>query len=72
MVTAQEGILTTVNEGAYANTGGTGERILIDYKDSILDYKMTDLPALSLFCEPMSTDTGGNIDLTFGFPSMKM
>jgi hypothetical protein len=72
MVTAQEGILTTVNEGSYNATGGTGERILIDYKDSIIDYEMTDLPALSLFCEPMSTDTGGNIDITFSLPAMKM
>jgi len=72
MVTAQEGLLTTVNEGSYNVTGGTGERILIDYKDSIIDYEMTDLPALSLFCEPMKTETGGNIDITFSLPSMKM
>jgi hypothetical protein len=72
MVTAQEGLLTTVNEGSYNATGGTGERILIDYKDSIIDYEMTDLPALSLFCEPMKTDTGGNIDITYSLPSMKM
>ena len=71
-VNTQPGILTSVNEGSYAATGGTGERVIIDYKDVINDYKMTDLPALSLFCEPMSTDTGGNIDLTFSLPSMKM
>jgi len=71
-VATQPGLLTSVNEGSYAATGGTGERVIIDYKDVINDYKMTDLPALSLFCEPMSTDTGGNIDLTFALPSMKM
>ena len=71
-VSTQPGLLTSVNEGSYAATGGTGERVIIDYKDVINDYKMTDLPALSLFCEPMSTDTGGNIDLTFSLPSMKM
>jgi len=71
-VQEQPGVLTSVNEGSYAATGGTGERVIIDYKDVINDYKMTDLPALSLFCEPMSTDTGGNIDLTFSLPSMKM
>ena len=71
-VNTQPGLLTSVNEGSYAATGGTGERVIIDYKDVINDYKMTDLPALSLFCEPMSTDTGGNIDLTFSLPSMKM
>ena len=72
MVTAQQGLLTTVNTGSYAATGGTGERVLIDYKDSLVDYNMTDLPALQIFCEPMNTDTGGDIDLTFSLPSMKM
>ena len=71
-VTAQPGVLTSANTGSYANTGGTGERVLIDYKDVIQDYRVTDLPALQMFCEPMSTDTGGNIDLTFALPSMVM
>jgi len=70
MVTAQTGLLTTVNEGSYADTGGTGERILIDYKDAIVDYKVTDLPALQMFTERMNTDTGGKIDITFNLPSM--
>lgn len=70
MVTAQTGLLTTVNEGSYADTGGTGERILIDYKDAIVDYKVTDLPALRMFTERMNTDTGGKIDITFNLPSM--
>ena len=71
-VTANPGVLTSVNTGSYAATGGTGERVLIDYKDIVNEYRMTDLPALSMFCEPMSTDTGGNIDLTFSLPSMVM
>lgn len=71
-ISAQTGVLTSVNTGSYAATGGTGERVLIDYKDIVNEYRMTDLPALSMFCEPMSTDTGGNIDLTFSLPSMVM
>jgi len=72
MVDATPGILTTLNTGAYANTGGTGERVLIDYKDAIMDYKVTDLPVMQFFADPMTTDTGGNIDITFAKPSMAM
>jgi len=64
------GLLTSLNTGAA--DGGAGERVLVDYKDAIMDYKVTDLPALSMFAEPMSTDTGGDIDVTFGRPSMGM
>jgi len=66
------GLLTTLNTGAYNATGGSGDRILIDYKDAIQDYKVTDLPALSMFTEPMTTETGGDIDITFAKPSMGM
>ena len=66
------GLLTSLNTGAYAATGGTGERVLIDYKDAIKDYKVTDLAALSMFTEPMTTETGGDIDITFAKPSMGM
>ena len=72
MVTTQEGILTSNNVGAYNATGGTGERVLVDYKDALQDYKVTDLPALQLFTETMTTDTGGDIDLTFAMPSMNL
>jgi hypothetical protein len=72
MVTTQEGLLTSNNTGSYNVTGGTGERVLIDYKDALVDYRTTDIPAISLFCERMSTDTGGDIDITFGLPSMNM
>jgi|TARA_R100000656_G_scaffold124954_1_gene104557 hypothetical protein len=64
------GVLTTLNTGAA--DGGVGERVLIDYKDAIQDYKVVDLPALSMFCDPMTTDTGGDIDITFAKPSMGM
>ncbi len=64
------GVLTTLNTGAV--DGGVGERVLIDYKDAIQDYKVVDLPALSMFCEPMTTETGGDIDITFAKPSMGM
>ena len=66
------GVLTTLNTGAYNATGGSGERVLIDYKDAIQDYKVTNLAALSMFCEPMTTETGGDIDITFAKPSMGM
>jgi|TARA_Y100000310_G_scaffold162287_1_gene162285 hypothetical protein len=72
MVTAQTGLLTSVNTGSYANTGGTGDRVLIDYKDAIVGYETTNLPALSMFTERMQTDTGGRIDITFNLPSMTM
>ena len=71
-VAENPGLLTSVNQGSFANTGGTGERVLVDFKDALIDYKTTDLPAMSMFTEPMNTDTGGNIDLTFTLPSMKM
>tara|TARA_R110000765_G_scaffold236134_1_gene338980 strand:- start:318 stop:1466 length:1149 start_codon:yes stop_codon:yes gene_type:complete len=75
MVTNQgptSGTLTTLNTGSYANLGGTGERVLIDYKDAIMDYNVADLPVMGFFADAMSTDTGGNIDITFGRPSMKL
>ena len=70
MVDATPGILTSLNTGSV--NGGLGERVLIDYKDAIMDYKVTDLPAMALFGEQMSTDTGGNIDITMNRPSMKL
>ena len=70
MVDATPGILTSLNTGSV--NGGLGERVLIDYKDAIMDYKVTDLPAMAFFGEQMSTDTGGNIDITMNRPSMKL
>ena len=70
MVEQTTGILTSLNTGSL--NGGLGERVLIDYKDAIMDYRSTDLPVMSFFADPMSTDTGGNIDITFAKPSMAM
>lgn len=67
---ATGGILTSLNTGAV--NGGLGERVLVDYKDVIMDYKVTDLPVMQFFADPMTTDTGGNIDITFARPSMKL
>ena len=66
------GVLTSLNTGAYNATGGSGERVLIDYKDAIQDYKVTDLPAMAMFTDSMTTETGGDIDITFAKPSMGM
>ena len=70
MVEQTTGILTSLNTGSL--NGGLGERVLIDYKDAILDYRSIDLPVMGFFADPMSTDTGGNIDITFAKPSMAM
>jgi len=72
MVDATPGLLTSLNTGSYTTSGGTGERVLIDYKDAIIDYKVADLPVMQYFADPMTTDTGGNIDITFAKPSMKL
>jgi hypothetical protein len=69
-ITASSGLLTSTNKGAV--DGGVGERVLVDYKDALGDYKATDLPVIQMFAESMTTDTGGDIDLSFALPSMKM
>ena len=69
-ITATSGLLTSTNKGAV--DGGVGERVLVDYKDALGDYKATDLPVIQMFAQSMTTDTGGDIDLTFALPSMKM
>ena len=72
-ITAQTGLLTSQNSGAYAAAGtGTAERTLVDYKDALIQYKATDLPVIAMFAESMTTDTGGDIDISFALPSMKM
>ena len=70
MVDATPGILTSLNTGSV--DGGAGERVLIDYKEALMDYKVAELPVMSFFAEPMTTDTGGNIDITLAKPSMKL
>jgi hypothetical protein len=69
MVTAQLGALTSQNAGD-GTTATIANRVLVDFKDALIDYKVTDLDAIGMFCEPMTTDTGGDIDLTIAKPSM--
>ena len=71
MVTAQTGLLTSQNAGD-GTTSTSAQRVLIDFKDALVDYKTTSLDAISMFCEPMTTDTGGDIDITIAKPSMAM
>ena len=71
--TQTAGLLTSANSGTYADAGtGTAEKVLVDYKDALIEYKATDLPVISMFAESMTTDTGGDIDISFALPSMKM
>ena len=65
MVTAKEGLMTS-------NLQLTANRVLTDYKDAIQDYKVTDMPVISLFAERFTTDTGGDVDITFAKPSMAL
>ena len=65
MVTEHSGLLTS-------SQSSTGNRVLTDYKDAVKDYKVTDLPLLSMFTQPFTTETGGNIDITFAKPSMTL
>ena len=71
MVTAKTGILSSASAGdGYTSTAA--QRVIVDFKDALVDYKTTSLPAISLFCEPMQTETGGDIDITVTKPSMAM
>jgi len=71
MVTAKTGILSSASAGdGYTSTAA--QRVIVDFKDALVDYKTTSLPAISLFCEPMQTETGGDIDITVSKPSMAM
>jgi len=65
MVTAHLGI-------ASSQLNDVANRVLIDYKDAVQDYRVTEMPVLKMFAESFTTDTGGDIDITFGLPSMKM
>ncbi len=65
MVTAHLGI-------ASSQLNDVANRVLIDYKDAVQDYKVTEMPVIQMFAESFTTDTGGDIDITFGLPSMKM
>ena len=69
MVTTKEGILTTQSVGS----GSTqANRVLVDYKDALQDYRVTALPVVEMFAENFTTETGGDIDITFAKQSMNM
>ena len=71
--TETAGLMTSQNSGAYADAGtGTAEKVLVDYKDALIDYKATELPVIQMFAQSMTTDTGGDVDISFALPSMKM
>ena len=65
MVTAKEGLATT-------SLSGTANRILVDYKDALSDYRVTEMPVISMFAERFTTETGGDVDISFSKPSMKL
>tara|TARA_Y100000593_G_scaffold15641_1_gene30752 strand:+ start:733 stop:1830 length:1098 start_codon:yes stop_codon:yes gene_type:complete len=71
MVTANTGILTSANAGD-GTTSTIANRVLVDFKDALQDYRTTSMDVLSMFAENMETDTGGDIDLTIAKPSMSM
>ena len=65
--------MVTANLGlASSQLASTANRVLIDYKDAIQDYRVTDMPVISMFAESFTTETGGDVDITFGLPSMKL
>jgi hypothetical protein len=71
MVTANTGILTSASAGD-GTTSTAAQRVIIDFKDALVDYRTTSLDAISMFCDTMQTETGGDIDITIAKPSMAM
>ena len=65
MVTAKEGLMSS-------NLSSTANRVLVDYKDAIQDYKVTNMPVIQQFAERFTTETGGDVDITFAKPSMAL
>ncbi len=55
-----------------SNLSSTANRVLVDYKDAIQDYKVTDMPVIAMFAERFNTETGGDVDITFAKPSMTL
>ena len=55
-----------------SNLSSTANRVLVDYKDAIQDYKVTNMPVIQQFAERFTTETGGDIDITFAKPSMAL
>ena len=71
MVTAKTGILTSAG-GGDGTTSTAAQRTLVDFKDAIVDYRVTSLPVLQMFAQKYTTDTGGDIDITVAKQSMAM
>ena len=65
MVTAQKGLATST-------LSSVANRVLVDYKDALQDYKVTSMPVLEMFAERFTTETGGDVDISFSKPSMKL
>ena len=65
MVTAQNGLATST-------LSSVANRVLVDYKDALQDYKVTEMPVISMFAERFTTETGGDVDISFSKPSMKL
>ena len=65
MVTAQNGLATSA-------LSGVANRVLVDYKDALQDYRVTDMPVINMFAERFTTETGGDVDISFSKPSMKL
>ena len=55
-----------------SNLSSTANRVLVDYKDAIQDYKVTNMPVIPQFAERFTTETGGDVDITFAKPSMAL
>ena len=55
-----------------SNLSSTANRVLVDYKDAIQDYKVTNMPVIAQFAERFTTETGGDVDITFAKPSMAL
>jgi hypothetical protein len=71
MVTAKTGILSSASAGD-GTTSTAAQRVIVDFKDALVDYRTTSLDAISMFCDTMQTETGGDIDITIAKPSMAM
>ena len=65
MVTAQNGLATSA-------LSGVANRVLVDYKDALQDYRVTEMPVIAMFAERFTTETGGDVDISFSKPSMKL
>jgi hypothetical protein len=71
MVTKKEGILTSAG-GGDGTTSTAAQRTIVDFKEAIMDYRVTDMPVLDMFAQRYTTETGGDIDITVAKQSMVM